>query len=91
MQGGSADPFGECKARRYEKAFSGQAIGLRRNKKARPWNRCEGDGNLQLGIVASAGPVIGIGKRVIENVLTAAVRLHVKRHRRLDGACGIFQ
>ena len=49
----------------------------RPHQQAAPRHRREGHGDLQLGIVAAAGALVGIGPGVVEDVLALAVRFGV--------------
>ena len=55
-------------------------VGAGPDQQALPRHRRERDGGLQLGIIAAAGALIGVGPAMIEHVLALAVRFQIAGH-----------
>ena len=70
--------FGRVQQRRGE--------GLVLKQQARARGRGEGRGDLELGIIAPARPLVSVGPALVEHVFAAAVRLEVGRQSRVDRA-----
>src|SRR3954451_11360867 len=51
----------------------------RPHQQPRAWHRAEGGADLQLRVVAAAGPLEGIGPAIVEDVFALAVALRIHR------------
>ncbi len=60
------------------------------DQQARPGDRREGRGDLQLRIIAAAGAVIGLGPAVVEHIFALAVGFDVERRGGEDGPGAIL-
>ena len=80
VQVGDADAPGDAHQRVGQRALQVAPARPRRHQQARPGHRREGHGDDQLGIIAPAGPLVGVGPAPVEDVL--ALGMVLKIHRR---------
>ena len=71
-----------------ELAGQGGALPLLGDQHAWSGDRRERDGADQLGVVAAAGALIGLGPRPVEDELAVRILLQVQRQRAHEAACG---
>ena len=80
VQRGDAEPVGDLNRGLQQDRFALALLRAGPDQQALAGDRREGDGGLQLRIIAAAGALIGVGPAMIEHVLALAVRFEIAGH-----------
>ncbi|MNJ31204.1 hypothetical protein D3C77_258310 [compost metagenome] len=91
MQGRDAQPLDQRQRALQQGLARGARIRAGGVEEARPRDGREGHGAQQLGIIAPARTLIGVGPGVVEDVFALAVPLQIERHDADHGAVFIVQ
>ena len=78
------------RAQPRDQRLAGALGRIRRDEQPPARHRREGNGDLQLGVIAPARALIGLGPTVVEDIFALAMGLQVGRRRRDEPAAGIF-
>ena len=91
VQRGGAGPPAERDAGAEQSRPHGAGLRAFRRQQARPRHRREGNGNLELRVVAAAGPLERLGPAVIEDVFAVGMALEIHRRGAENGAGAVLE
>jgi len=91
VQGRDAEALDQCQRALQQGLAHGGFVRAGRAEEARPRRGRKGHGAQQLGVVAAASTLVGVGPAVVEDVFALAVPLQIEGHGADHGAVLVMQ